>query len=255
MFRERYEYFKRKNESVLVVGLDSDIHRINANLFDFNKHIIDETKDNVCGFKINIAFYEEAGEEGFKELKRTIDYIKKLEMPIILDVKRGDIANTAKAYARAYFKRLKVDSITVMPYMGSDSMKPYLELENSHLFVVALSSNPGAEEFEIPESLYLKVVSRVNELNRKYKNRVGVVVGATQTEYVRKVRETGNDLLWLVPGIGSQGGNLKKFFESSSGYDNVLINSSRKIIFSENPRLESQKLKDEINLYRRKYEN
>lgn len=256
MFYEKYQYFKKKNNSVLAVGLDSDINKIGtSSIFDFNKRIIDKTKENVCAFKLNIAFYEEAGEPGIKDLKKTVDYISKFEIPVILDAKRGDISNTAKAYARAYFGKLKVDSITISPYMGTDSMIPYLEMPNSHIFVVALSSNPGAIDFEIPNSLYLKVGEKASKLNEIYKNRVGIVVGATQNNFVTEVAKLSKDLMWLVPGIGYQGGSLEDFFKFSSGHSNVVINSSRGIIFSKDPAVSSKNLKDKINIYRRKYEN
>ena len=255
MFFEKYNYFKEKNDSLLCVGLDSDIKRVKGDVFDFNKNIIDKTKDYVCAYKLNIAFYEENGFVGFKDLQKTINYIKKFDLPIILDVKRGDIGNTSKSYAVAYFKNLKVDSITVMPYMGEDSILPYLELKNSHIFIVALSSNSSAEDFEIPNSLYLKVAEKSLEFNRIYKNRVGIVVGATQTEYVENVKKTNNESVWLVPGVGDQGGNLEKFFSSTNGYDNIVVNSSRRIIFSDNVEKAAKDSRDKINLYRRQHEN
>jgi orotidine-5'-phosphate decarboxylase len=255
MFFEKYNYFKEKNDSVLCVGLDSDINKVKSDQFDFNKNIIDSTKDYVCAYKLNIAFYEEAGEKGVQALQNTIEYIKKFDLPIILDVKRGDISNTAKAYARAYFKNLKVDSITLTPYMGEDSILPYLEIKNSHLFIVALSSNKGAMDFEIPDSLYLRVVGKASQLNKIYKNRVGIVVGATQNAHIQNILNSTKELLWLVPGIGAQGGDAEKFFLACNGYDDIVVNSSRKIIFSNNPKMIVKETRDRLNTYRRKYGN
>ncbi len=255
MFYDKLTYFRKKNDSILVVGLDTDINRINGDIFDFNRTIIDETKDYACAFKLNIAFYEELGSKGFSALEKTVDYIRKFEYPIILDVKRGDIANTASAYARAYFNRLRVDSITANPYMGRDSIEPYMEIETSHVFVVALTSNEGAADFELPNSLYAEVVCMVKEMNEFYYNRVGIVVGATQKDHLQDVTMISKGLLWLVPGIGTQGGDLEKFFLYTDGYSDIIINSSRSIIFSQSPKDSAKALRDKINLYRRQYED
>ena len=149
---DKFLKMREKNRSVLLVGLDSDYKKINGDVLDFNKRIIVKTYDLICGSKINIAFYEKLGPKGLEILESTINYIRQNpEIPIILDAKRGDIGNTAKAYAEYYFERLKVDSLTINPFMGIDTLEPYLEYDNAHLFALALTSNKGAHDFEIPE--------------------------------------------------------------------------------------------------------
>ncbi|GAB6190194.1 orotidine-5'-phosphate decarboxylase [Marinitoga arctica] len=248
------KYMKRKNDvnSVLLVGLDSDINRIDGDVLDFNKRIIDETFDLVCGYKINIAFYEKLGPKGLEILEKTIEYIRyNPDIPIILDAKRGDIGNTAKAYAEYYFKRLKVDSLTINPLMGTDTLIPYFEYDNSHVFALALTSNKGAYDFEIPEELYLKIAKKMNELNKKYKNKIGIVVGATNAEFIKKITTVSDNMLFLIPGIGSQGGSIGELFKNLDGYDNIVINVSRAIIFNENPRKKTIEFNNIINKWRR----
>lgn len=255
MFYEKYLKMKEKNNSVLIVGLDSDTNKFNSKfskdaegIFEFNKYIIEQTNEHVCGYKPNIAFYEKHGYKGINALEKTIEYIKKYtNLPIILDVKRGDIGNTASAYAEAFFKYLKVDSITVNPYMGMETLLPYLELEDTHVFVLGLTSNKGAKDFELENNLYLKVIKKSNEYNERYKNKVGIVVGATNDSYISKIIKNSGNMVYLIPGIGAQGGSIEKLFNGLNGYENILINSSRGIIFSEKPEKSAKDLKEKLN--------
>ncbi|SHE68854.1 orotidine-5'-phosphate decarboxylase [Marinitoga hydrogenitolerans DSM 16785] len=247
------KYIERKNDvnSVLLVGLDSDINRIDGDILDFNKKIIDETFDLVCGYKINIAFYEKLGPKGLEILEKTIEYIKyNPDIPIILDAKRGDIGNTAKAYAEYYFEKLKIDSLTINPLMGIDTLEPYLEYNNSHVFALALTSNKGAYDFEIPGELYLKIAKKMNELNKKHRNKIGIVVGATNAKFIKEITAVTDNMLFLIPGIGSQGGSIEALFNNLNGYDNIVINVSRAIIFDENPRKKVIEFNNVINKWR-----
>ncbi|KLO23734.1 orotidine 5-phosphate decarboxylase [Marinitoga sp. 1197] len=248
---KKYIERRKKINSVLFVGLDSDEKRIKGDILEFNKKIIDQTNDLICGYKINIAFYEKLGPIGMEILEKTINYIQNdPEIPIILDAKRGDIGNTAKAYAEYYFKKLKVDSLTINPLMGIDTLEPYLEYENSHVFSLALTSNKGAYDFEIPDELYLKITKKMNELNKEYLNKIGIVVGATNSEYIKNIISISENMLFLIPGIGTQGGNIKKLFENLNGYENIVINISRAIIFDENPKVKTIEFNEKINKWR-----
>ncbi|WP_129408005.1 orotidine-5'-phosphate decarboxylase [Marinitoga lauensis] len=247
---DKYLKIREKNSSVLLVGLDSDYKRINGDVFDFNKKIIDETYDLTCGYKINIAFYEKLGPKGLEILESTINYIRQNpEIPIILDAKRGDIGNTAKAYAEHYFERLKVDSLTINPFMGIDTLEPYLEYDNAHLFALALTSNKGAYDFEIPEKLYLKITEKMNELNKKHRNKIGIVVGATNARYINEITNISENMIFLIPGIGTQGGDVEELFRNLNGYKNIVVNVSRAIIFDENPRKKAIEFNSLINKY------
>lgn len=247
MFLEKYRKARDKNNSILVVGLDSDIDRIPKkfrNITEFNEHVIKETADLVCAYKINIAFYEKLGWRGYKALEETVELIKQdTKVPIILDAKRGDIGNTAKAYAEAYFDKLKVDSVTVNPYMGRDAIIPFLE--KGHVFILLLTSNESAHELEI--SVYSKVLELSKELEHTYPKKVGIVVGATKENYIKKVSQESETLPWLIPGIGTQGGN-PKILEELKGRD-ILVNVSRAIIFAENVRNTAEKFREILNKY------
>ncbi|AEX84817.1 orotidine 5-phosphate decarboxylase [Marinitoga sp. 1135] len=247
---EKYLKRRESKKSVLFAGLDSDFEKIDGDVLDFNKKIIDETSDIVCGYKLNIAFYEKMGHKGIEILEKTIEYIKQDEsIPIILDAKRSDIGNTAAAYAYYYFNVLKVDSLTVNPLMGFDTMLPYLEYQNAHLFALALTTNKGAYDFEIPEKLYLKITKMMNEKNKEYKNKIGIVVGATNSEFIDEIVENSEDMLFLIPGIGAQQGNVEKLFRNLKGYKNIVINVSRGIIFNENPREKAKEYNELISKY------
>ena len=231
MFIKKYRKARDKNASILIVGLDSDIERIKGfnSVLEFNEHIIKETADLVCGYKINVAFYEKLGWKGYKELEETIELIKnETDLPIILDVKRGDIGNTARAYAEAYFDKLGVDSVTVNPYMGKDSIIPFLE--KGHAFILLLTSNESIGDVEL--HVYPKVLELARELEKRYPSKVGIVVGATREEYVSEISKKSGNLSWLIPGIGTQGGS-PEILSELKGKD-VVVNVSRAIIFADN---------------------
>jgi len=241
MFIKKYRKARDKNMSILAVGLDTDIEKIRGfnSVLEFNEHIVKETADLVCGYKINIAFYEKLGWKGYKELEDTIELIKnETDLPIILDVKRGDIGNTARAYARAYFDKLKVDSVTVNPYMGKDSIIPFLE--KGHAFILLLTSNESIGDVEL--HVYLKVLELARELEKRYPKRVGIVVGATRGEYIKKISKKSGNLSWLIPGIGTQGGS-PEILSELKGKD-VVVNVSRAIIFADNVRKKAEEFRE-----------
>lgn len=239
----------QKKRSYLCVGLDTDINRIPSHLlkapnpvFEFNKRIIDATAKYCVAYKINTAFYESAGSKGWESLQKTFEYIPK-EFFTIADAKRGDIGNTSKLYAKAFFdpesSGLDFDAVTVAPYMGEDSVKPFLEYKNKWVILLALTSNPGSNDFQM-----LKVVGNktnkylfenVIETSQKWgsASQLMYVVGATQKNMLTKIREIAPNHFFLIPGIGEQGGNLKKI--SVTGMNNecgLLVNASRSIIYA-----------------------
>ncbi|WP_175058983.1 orotidine-5'-phosphate decarboxylase [Thermococcus sp. 2319x1] len=241
MFIKKYRKARDKNTSILVVGLDSDVERIKGfkSMVEFNEHIVKETADLVCGYKINIAFYEKLGWRGYKELEETIELIKnETGLPIILDAKRGDIGNTAKAYAGAYFDKLGVDSVTVNPYMGRDAIIPFLE--KGHAFVLLLTSNESIGDVEL--HVYHKVLELAKELEKSYPERIGIVVGATRGEHIAEIAEKSGTLSWLIPGIGAQGGS-PEILRGLKGKD-VVVNVSRAIIFADNVRRKAEEFRE-----------
>ena len=228
------------------VGLDQSS-------YEANKKIIDATYDLVCAYKPNSAFYEAEGVEGLKALKKTVDYIrqKDLQIPIILDAKRGDIGNTNEGYVKAIFDDLGFDGVTVSPYLGEESLRPFLERKDRGIIVLAKTSNPGAGEFQDlkvgGKPLYQIVAEHVALWNKN--GNCGVVVGATYPKELATVRQIiGDNLPILIPGIGAQGGDLEttvKAGQDSRG-QGIIINSSRGIIFADDPREATLKLHQEI---------
>jgi len=230
-------------KSYLCVGLDTDIEKIPSHLltaddpiYEFNKAIIDATKEYCVAYKPNLAFYEALGIKGWESLKKTIDYIPK-DCLIIADAKRGDIGNTSALYAKAFFNELKADAVTVAPYMGKDSVTPFLNFENKWVIVLALTSNEGANDFQtslLEESkapLYEKVIRSVQSWGSE--DQIMFVVGATRAEQFSHVRSLAPNNFFLVPGVGAQGGDLKAI--SKAGFNNqcgLLVNSSRQIIYA-----------------------
>ncbi len=275
-FREMLEDRWEKGK-FLCVGLDSDheelpLHLrekrdIAENIFVFNIGIIDATMDHVCCFKPNIAFYEKFGEAGLRALKDTIAYIKvsASRIPVILDCKRGDIGNSNHGYVLAAFNELKADAVTVSPYLGQESLRPFLACEDKGIFILCRTSNPGAGEFQdLPVAFgHLQVPLYeviANNIARQWNenNNCGLVVGATQPEELRRVRGIVGDLPFLIPGIGAQGGDLEKTVRAAKNSNNkgFIINSSRAIIFASKDRNfatraeeEAKKLNDQINQY------
>ncbi|MDO8573374.1 MAG: orotidine-5'-phosphate decarboxylase [Candidatus Daviesbacteria bacterium] len=224
---------KWEENKFICIGLDNGE-------FEFDKSIIDQTHDLVCAYKPNAAFYKEA------ELQKTVDYIKSNhpDIPIILDAKRGDIGNTNEAYVKAIFDDLGADAVTVHPYLGKESLGPFLKRADKGIFVLVKTSNPGAGEFqdlEVGDRLLYQVVA---EHVKNWGSNLGVVVGATYPEELKKVREIVGDMPILVPGIGAQGGNLKAVIKNglNSQKQGLIISSSRGIIFAENPREATQNL-------------
>ncbi len=231
----------REKESFLCVGLDTDITKIPIHLrshpdavFEFNKAIIDATKDLCVAYKINTAFYEILGASGWDIMQRTAAYIPE-ECLKIADAKRGDIGNTSSQYAKAFFDTLRFDAITVAPYMGEDSVSPFLDYENKWAIVLALTSNKGAEDFELQQMgeglLYEKVLRTVSKWGTP--DNLMFVVGATQAGELKNIRAIIPDHFLLVPGVGFQGGSLREVSEYGMNKDcGLLVNASRAIIYA-----------------------
>lgn len=253
-----------KNNSLLCVGLDPVLEKIPQQfkskehpLFDFNKFIIDQTHDLVCAFKPNSAFYEAYGVSGIEQLKQTIDYINHqyTGIPVILDAKRGDIGNTNEGYVKFAFDYLEADAITVMPYMGIESLDVFFERKRKGVIIGCHSSNPGAREFQEilvdQRPLYVHVAEKVFAEHGDNPNCL-LFMGATYPEQIRIVREIVSDMTLLVPGVGAQEGVLEETLRGglNSEKKGLIINSSRGIIYAENPREEANKLKEAINKYR-----
>lgn len=236
----------RKKKSVLCVGLDTDIEKIPQFLlekedpiFEFNKAIIDATHQYTVAYKPNIAFYEALGVKGWVSLQKTIEYLNNNypEVFTIADAKRGDIGNTSARYAKAFFEEMNFDSITVAPYMGEDSVTPFTGFDGKWVILLALTSNPGAFDFqtqtmsESGEMLFEKVLRQSQKWGSA--EDMMYVVGATKADYLKKVRAVAPDNFLLVPGVGAQGGSLEEVMEHGTGDEpNVLINSSRGIIYA-----------------------
>ena len=253
----------RSKKSFLCVGLDTDLSKIPVHLldtedpiFEFNKAIIDATKDFAVAYKPNIAFYECYGPKGWESLKKTIDYIPK-NIFTIADAKRGDIGNTSTYYAKTFFEYLNCDSVTVAPYMGEDSVTPFLEFDNKWVILLALTSNKGALDFQFMtdlkgEKLYQKVLRKSSAWGTD--ENLMYVVGATRAEGIGEVRKLVPNHFFLVPGVGAQGGSLVDVANFGWNDDcGLLVNSSRGIIyasngldFAEKAGVEAQKLQLEM---------
>ena len=247
----------RTKNSFLCIGLDVDLEKIPTHLlnkqdplFEFNKQIIDATHDLAVAYKPNIAFYEAYGLKGWKSLEKTIDYLneKYPEIFTIADAKRGDIGNTSTRYAKAFFENLNFDSLTVAPYMGQDSVEPFLAFKDKFTILLALTSNKGGLDFqglEIANSLVYKEVIKKSQ-TWKGAEQLMYVVGATKPEFFKEIRKIIPDSFLLVPGIGTQGGNLKAVCKNGLNKDvGLLINSSRGIIYAGNGNDFAQKAREE----------
>lgn len=234
----------KSKKSFLCIGLDVDLSKIPQHLlkeddpiFAFNKAIIDATHHLCVAYKANTAFYEAYGLTGWKSLEKTIQYLNANHPDIftIADAKRGDIGNTSSMYAKAFFENLGFDSVTVAPYMGKDSVEPFLEFSEKHTILLALTSNEGAFDFQTKISEGQEIYKQVLETSKTWKNSENLmyVVGATKAEYFADIRKIIPDSFLLVPGVGAQGGNLQEVckygMNSSVG---LLINSSRGIIYA-----------------------
>ncbi len=234
----------QKKKSFLCIGLDVDLDKIPKHLlqeedpiFAFNKAIIDATHHLCVAYKPNTAFYEAYGLKGWKALEKTIKYLNgnHPEIFTIADAKRGDIGNTSSMYAKAFFEDLGFDSVTVAPYMGKDSVEPFLAFENKHTILLALTSNEGAFDFQTLSVNNQSLYKQVLETSKTYKNSENLmyVIGATKAEYLAEVRKIIPDSFLLVPGVGAQGGNLQEVCKYGMNKDvGLLINSSRGIIYA-----------------------
>ncbi|WMJ74269.1 orotidine-5'-phosphate decarboxylase [Cytophagaceae bacterium ABcell3] len=269
---DRHQLFQEISRlgSYLCVGLDADIRKIPSHLkraedpiFEFNKAIIDATADYCVAYKPNIAFYEALGAKGWDSLQKTLNYIP-ADKFTIADAKRGDIGNTSSLYARAFFENLPFDSVTVAPYMGEDSVKPFMEFEGKWVILLALTSNAGSNDFQQIEGV--SGVALFEEVMRKSMtwgnpDNLMFVVGATRGEMFKKIRQIAPEHFLLVPGVGAQGGDLKTVSEfGMNSKCGLLVNSSRGIIYASDGKdfaqaaaREAKAVKEEMEKYLSKY--
>lgn len=266
MIIDKYNKRARKINSLLCVGLDADFEKIPEKFkslefpqFEFNKWIIEETQEYASAFKANSAFYEARGDKGIKELKMTMDYLIKNYPDIftILDAKRADIGNTNNGYVTSIFDWLGFDAVTIHPYLGKEALLPFLDRKDKECIILCRTSNPGAGEFQdlnVKHSVLNKdvplwqiVAEKVFASWNKNRNCM-LVVGATYPKEMKKIRSLVGDMTFLVPGIGAQGGSVKETMKSGLNSEGLglIINSSRGIIFAENPKQEAKKLCEEI---------
>jgi len=269
--QQLFEQIKKK-KSFLCVGLDTDIKKIPSHLqalepaeaiFQFNKAIIDATEKYCIAYKPNLAFYECFGVEGWIAFERTVKYIRENypEQFIIADAKRGDIGNTSMLYARSFFEHLDLDSVTVAPYMGEDSVKPFLGYEDKWVICLALTSNKGSHDFQLStvdgteERLFEKVIRTVKTWGTE--DQIMFVVGATQGKMFEDIRRVAPDNFLLVPGIGAQGGSLAEVVKYGMNKQcGLIVNSSRAIIYADSTEnfaavaaQEAKKVADEMAQY------
>jgi len=255
----------KKKKSFLCVGLDTDIQKIPKHLLSnenpilaFNKAIIDATKEYAVSYKLNIAFYECLGAKGWEILEETLNYIPE-DIFTISDAKRGDIGNTSKMYAKAFFENMNFNSVTVAPYMGQDSVSPFWTYDNKWVILLALTSNKGGDDFQQIEDANGPLYKQVMEKSATWgsKNNLMYVVGATRPEMFKEIRAIAPDHFLLVPGVGAQGGTLEDVCQYGLNEDiGLLINSSRGIIyagngpdFAQKAALEAKKLQEQMETY------
>ncbi len=270
-FLEKLSAAWEKNNSLLCVGLDSELAKLPAHIqgdstpqFSFNKAIIDVTADLVCAYKINSAFYEASGPNGIQQLKLTADYLRanNPSTPIILDAKRADIGNTNNGYVNFIFDYLDMDAVTLHPYLGREALEPFLNRKDKGVIVLCRTSNPGAGEFQdliVDGKPLYQLVAK--EVARKWNinNNCLLVVGATYPEEMKTIRSLVGDVPFLVPGVGAQGGDVEAIMRAGldSRGQGMIINSARDIIFAsdaknfaEAARKKALATRDEINKYR-----
>ena len=265
MNREELIFQIKSKKSFLCIGLDADINKIPKHLldlddpiFEFNKGIINATKDLCVAYKPNIAFYESMGVSGWNSLQKTLDYIPD-NIFIIADAKRGDIGNTSTMYAKAFFENFNFDAVTVAPYMGSDSITPFLEYEDKWVILLALTSNNGSLDFQkIKNKDGKQLFEQVLETSQKWGTNKNMmyVVGATRSKHISEVREIIPNHFLLVPGVGAQGGSIEEVAKYGMNDEcGLLVNSSRGIIyastevdFAEKAREEAQKLQFKMDI-------
>lgn len=235
-----------KKQSFLCIGLDTDLEKIPAHLleeedpiFAFNKAIIDATHHLCVAYKPNTAFYEAYGIKGWQSLEKTIQYLNENHPEIftIADAKRGDIGNTSTRYAKAFFEDLEFDSVTIAPYMGKDSVEPFLAFKDKFTILLALTSNEGAFDFQTQRMDGVELYKKVLQVSQTYKNAENLmyVIGATKATYLTEIRKIVPDNFLLVPGIGAQGGSLEEVCKYGINHQiGLLVNSSRGIIYASN---------------------
>jgi orotidine-5'-phosphate decarboxylase len=268
-WREKLLSATHANNSLLCVGLDTDLEKIpqflressKSPMLDFNKELVDATKDLVCAYKLNMAFYEAVGQQGLEALEKTVQFIPK-SILIIIDGKRNDIGNTAQKYAQALFETFKADAVTVNPYLGKDGVAPFLEYKDKCSFILCRTSNPSARDFQDlnvdGKLVYQIVAQKIREWNTN--ENCGAVVGATYPEELETVRSIlGESIPILIPGVGKQGGNVGKtvMYGTNSKKELAIINSSREILFAgdkedfaEHARKKAEAVRNEINTFR-----
>ena len=243
-----------KKKSYLCVGLDTDITKIPPHLLkyknpvlEFNKQIIDATHDVCVAYKPNIAFYELYGAKGWETLEKTVNHIP-ANLFKIADAKRGDIGNTSAMYAKAFLENMPFDSITIAPYMGEDSIKPFLEIKNKWVIILGLTSNKGAQDFQFLKSGKKPLYQNVMEKCMKYgtPENTMFVIGATKEKYFESIRKFCPDNFFLVPGVGAQGGDLKQLSKYGMNKDcGLLVNATRSIIYASNGKDFAEKAREE----------
>jgi len=264
MIIDKYNHRAKEINSLLCVGLDADFDKIPEKFksmefpqFEFNKWLIEETHEYAAAFKLNMTMFEDRHDQGLREMKMTIDYINKKYPDIftICDAKRGDIGPYNKGYLTSTFDWMNFDAMTLHPYLGKESLKPFLDRKDKGCIIICHTSNPGAGEFQdlivdgMP--LWQKVAQKVSK-EWNINNNCLLVVGATYPEEMKKIRSLVGDMTFLVPGIGAQGGSVEEVMKAGLNKEGLglIINSSRGIIFAENPKEEAKKLCEEIRKYK-----
>jgi len=269
-FNEKLKYIQQKNNSLLCIGLDTDIQKIPKHLLksenpqlEFNKIVIEATKDLVCAYKLNLAFYEEYGVQGYETIQNTLELIPK-DVITIADGKRGDIGNSAEKQATAIFNTQNFSAATVNPYMGFDAVEPFIKQPEKGAFVLNITSNPSSKDFQYlklnGKPLYQFVAMKCRKWN--VNNNIGLVVGATRIIELRKIRSIVPNLPFLIPGVGAQKGDLEASIQYGCNHDGTLaiINIGRSIIYSSMQKIFGSKIREaarhyrqQINYYREKY--
>lgn len=263
-FLQKLQNQIKTSNSLICVGLDPVLENLpeifqskKYPFFEFNKFIIKKTSKHVCAYKPNSAFYESKGDHGIKELKLSCNYLQKNypQIPIILDAKRGDIGHTNEAYKKYIFKFLKVDAVTLNPYLGIGSLQTFLDEKNKGLFILTKTSNPESDEFqnlEINNKAIWQIVAETTVDKFNQNNNCMLVIGATYPQQLKKIRKLTPDIFFLIPGIGTQGGNLETTlkFGLDQNKSGLIINSSRGVIYANNPEKAIINLKNQINKIR-----
>ncbi len=258
-FSERLHLAATESDSLLCVGLDIDANRIDAEsppsleqIKAFTESVIEATLEHVAAFKLNLAFFEMYGSQGYTWLEEMLDFIGGRRLTIG-DGKRGDIGNTAKKYAAAMFDHFGFDAVTLSPYMGPDSLAPFLDRPDRGAFILCLTSNPGSREIQLWEAsgvaVYRRVISIVKDLNEH--DNCGLVIGATKPEQMADVRLEAGQMPFLIPGIGAQGGDLEASVSACSGDGIGLINVSRAVLYAADPAHAAAEFKSRINRFKK----